>query len=157
MHNEVQVGHLADGLTGDDDARLLGLRPRLERALDAFHARHPDRPVTVNYARVPVSAMRAIPENIDVLVTHPYVYGVLDDLITTYGLRGPVEDFDQERVARDLLLPDAPKLADWAPDQPWRWDGHDRGQAGDLRARLVRRRGDRPLALSPLPGLGAGR
>jgi hypothetical protein len=122
VHNEVQVGHLADGLTGDDDARLLGLRPRLERALDAFHARHPGRPVTVNYARVPVSAMRAVPENLDVLVTHPYVYGVLDELIAAYGLRGQVEDFDQERVARDLLLPNAPKLADWAPDQLWRWD-----------------------------------
>ena len=99
--------------------------------------------------------MRAVPENLDVLVTHPYVYGVLGDFIAEYGLRGPVEDFDQERVARDLLLPDAPKLADWAPDQPWRLGGHDRGQAGDLRARLVRRRGHRPLALSPLSAPGS--
>ena len=122
VHNEVQAGHLADGLTGDEDARLLALRPRLERALQAFHRRHPQRPVTANYAHVPVGAMRAIPSSIDVLVTHPYVYGVLQELYDTYHLRGPVEDFDQERVSRDLLRAGAPKLVDWAPDQAWRWD-----------------------------------
>jgi Sugar-binding cellulase-like len=122
IHNEVQAGHLVHGLTGDEDERLLALRPRLERALAVFHRRHPDRPVTANYAHVPVRAMRGIPETIDVLVTHPYIYGVLQDLYSTYGLRGPVEDFDQELVWRDLLRPGAPKLADWAPDQPWRWE-----------------------------------
>ena len=74
---------------------------------------------------------------------------MLDELITTYGLRGPVEDFDQERAARDLLLPDAPKLADWAPDQPWRWDAtivakpeiyvHDWGDAEAIDRWLYRR------------------
>lgn len=120
IHNEVQVGHLADGLPADLDERVVALRPRLERALAAFHRRHPDRPVTVNYARVPVAAMRGIPETIDVLVTHPYVYGVLGALIETYGLRGAVEDFDQSRAQRELLLPGAPKITEWAPDQPWR-------------------------------------
>ena len=122
VHNEVQVGHLAEGLGLGAEDRLLGLKPRLERALVAFHRRHPERPVTVNYARVPVETMRAIPEGVDVLVTHPYVYGVLEDLIDTYGLRGPVEEFDQERVSRELLRPGAPKLSEWAPDQQWRWD-----------------------------------
>lgn len=120
IHNEVQAGHLVDGLAGDEDERLLGLKPRLERALEIFHRRHPDRPVTVNYARVPVSAMRAIPDSIDVLVTHPYIYGVLQELYDTYHLRGPVEDFDQELVSRDLLRAGAPKLGDWAPDHLWR-------------------------------------
>lgn len=122
IHNEVQAGHLADGLLGAEDEKLLALRPRLERALAAFHRRHPDRPVTVNFSRVPIDAMRAIPEQIDVLVTHPYIYGVLQELYTTYGLRGPVEDFDQELAAKDLLRPDAPPLGEWAPDQPWRWE-----------------------------------
>ena len=122
IHNEVQAGHLVHGLTGDEDQRLLALRPRLERALAAFHRRHPDRPVTANYAHVPVRVMRGIPETIDVLVTHPYIYGVLQDLYSTYGLRGPVEDFNHELVSRDLLRPGAPKLADWAPDQSWRWE-----------------------------------
>ena len=122
IHNEVQAGHLAEGLTGDEDERLLGLKPRLERALDAFHQRHPERPVTVNYSRVPVGVMRSIPETIDVLVTHPYIYGVLQELYSTYGLRGPVEDFDQDLVTRDLLRPDAPKLPEWAPDHEWRWE-----------------------------------
>ncbi|GAA1571641.1 hypothetical protein GCM10009804_30010 [Kribbella hippodromi] len=122
IHNEVQVGRLTDGLTRAEGEQLAALRPRLERALDAFHRRHPDRPVTVNYARVPVGEMRAIPEQIDVLVTHPYIYGVLQDLYTTYGLRGPVEDFDQARVSRELLRPGAPPLSEWAPDEPWRWE-----------------------------------
>lgn len=120
IHNEVQVGHLADGLPSDHDERVVALRPRLERALDVFHARHPDRPVTVNYARVPVGAMRGIPETIDVLVTHPYVYGVLGAFIESYGLRGRAEDFDQARADREILLPGAPKITEWAPDQPWR-------------------------------------
>jgi hypothetical protein len=98
----------------------VALRPRLERALELFHRHQPERPVTVNYARVPVGAMRGIPDTIDVLVTHPYVYGVLGAFIDAYGLRGGVEDFDQARAERDLLLPGAPKLAEWAPDEPWR-------------------------------------
>jgi hypothetical protein len=120
IHNEVQVGHLADGLPGQPEERVVALRPRLERALELFHRHHPERPVTVNYARVPVGAMRGIPETVDVLVTHPYVYGVLGAFIDTYGLRGRAKDFDQARAERDVLLPGAPKLAEWAPDEPWR-------------------------------------
>jgi hypothetical protein len=120
IHNEVQVGHLADGLPTGHDERVVALRPRLERALDVFHTRHPDRPVTVNYARVPVGAMRGIPETVDVLVTHPYVYGVLGAFIESYGLRGRPEDFDQARAEREILLPGAPKITEWAPDQSWR-------------------------------------
>lgn len=120
IHNEVQVGHLADGLATDPDERVVALRPRLERALAAFHLRHPDRPVTVNYARIPVGAMRGIPETIDVLVTHPYVYGVLGAFIETYGLRGRIEDFDQTRAQREVLRSGAPRITEWAPDHPWR-------------------------------------
>lgn len=120
IHNEVQIGHLADGLSTDPQQRITELRPRLERALDAFHNRHPDRPVTVNYAGVPAGAMRGIPETIDVLVTHPYVYGVLGELINEYGLRSPIEEFDQGRAEKELLRPGAPKITDWAPSDPWR-------------------------------------
>jgi hypothetical protein len=120
IHNEVQAGHLADGLPGDPDERIVGLRPRLERALAAFHTRHPGRPVTVNYAQVPVGAMRGIPETIDVLVCHPYVYGILGAFIDSYGLRDRPEAFDQSRAEHDILRAGAPKLADWAPDQSWR-------------------------------------
>lgn len=120
IHNEVQVGHLADGLGNDPVDRVVGLRPRLERALAIFHDRHPQRPVTVNYARVPVEAMRGVPETIDVLVTHPYVYGVLGAFIATYGLRGRTADFDQARANAEILLPGAPPIGDWGPDEPWR-------------------------------------
>jgi hypothetical protein len=120
IHNEVQVGHLADGLPSQPEGRVVALRPRLERALELFHRHHPERQVAVNYARVPVGAMRGIPDTIDVLVTHPYVYGVLGAFIDAYGLRGGAEDFDQARAERDVLLPGAPKLAEWAPDEPWR-------------------------------------
>src|SRR4051812_7966780 len=121
VHNEVQVGHLADGLAASDPGDVVVLlRPRLERAVAAFHARHPERPVTVNYARVPAGAMRGIPEEIDVLVTHPYVYGVLGAFIAEYGLRGTVADFDQAKAQRDVLLPDAPPVAQWRPDADWR-------------------------------------
>ncbi|MBO0813506.1 MAG: hypothetical protein J2P23_15880, partial [Microlunatus sp.] len=120
VHNEVQVGHLADGLGSDPIERVIALRPRLERALDAFRDRHSDRPVTVNYAGVPAGAMRGIPDSVDVLITHPYVYGVLGALIDSYGLRSPVAEFDQARAERDLLRPGAPKITDWQPSEPWR-------------------------------------
>jgi len=119
VHNEVQAGHLADGIPGTMDERAIGLRPRLERAVAAFHALQPTVPVTVNYAHVPAGAMRGIPENIDVLVTHPYVYGVLDAFIAEYGLRGSVADFDQNK-ARDILRPGAPPITAWGPDADWR-------------------------------------
>lgn len=119
LHNEVQAGRLTDGLTGPDP--VVALRPRLERGLARFRARHPDRPVTVNYAEVPVGSLRGVPRDIDVAVFHPYVYGVLDELIDAFALRDPERPFPQERAARELLRPDAPPLADWLPPEADRW------------------------------------
>ena len=120
VHNEVQVCHLADGLPGTPLERVVGLRPRLERAVAAFHRLQPAVPVTVNYAHVPVGSMRGIPENVDVLVTHPYVYGVLGAFIDAYGLRRPVAEFDQARADADNLLPGAPGIGEWGPEGDWR-------------------------------------
>lgn len=120
IHNEVQAGHLADGLPGGQSERIVALRPRLERALAAFRSRHPGRPVTVNFAQVPAGAMRGIPETIDILACHPYVYGVLGAFIDRYGLRGRPEDFDQKLAQQEILRPGAPNLTDWAPEQSWR-------------------------------------
>jgi hypothetical protein len=49
IHNEAQIGHLADGLADDVDA-VVALRPQLERAVDLFHARHPGRRSTASTA-----------------------------------------------------------------------------------------------------------
>lgn len=120
LHNEVQYGHLAEGLdTGDDEAAtIVALTPRLDRGLAEFHRRHPARPVTVNYAHVPVASMRAIPREIDVLVTHPYVYGVLDEITAAFDLRGDLENFPLAAVrATGILRADAPEPASWVlPD-----------------------------------------
>ncbi|MFC4119971.1 hypothetical protein [Nonomuraea zeae] len=64
--------------------------------------------------------MRGIPGNIDVAVFHPYVYGVLDELIGTFALRDTSLPFPQERARRELLRPEAPDLEDWYPEQAWR-------------------------------------
>jgi len=122
LHNEVQIGYLTDGLgVGRGDDAVRALTPRLERGIARFRARHPGRPVTVNYAGVPVAALSALPADLDALVVHPYVYGVLQELVDTFGLRGPVEDFDEAR-ARELLRAEAPGLAAWTvpPGQEWR-------------------------------------
>ncbi|GAA4812552.1 cellulase-like family protein [Streptomyces ziwulingensis] len=119
LHNEVQAGRLAEGLTGDDT--VVALRPRLQRGLARFRERHPDRPVTVNYAEVPVNSLHGIPRGVDVAVFHPYVHGVLDELLDTYALRDTSRPFPQERAARELLRPGAPRLADWAPPEKDRW------------------------------------
>ncbi|MEV7144745.1 cellulase-like family protein [Streptomyces tauricus] len=112
LHNEVQGGFLTDGLEGD---LVVALRPRLERGIAHFRRRHPDRMVTVNYARVPVGSMRGIPRDIDVAVFHPYVYGVLNELLDAFALRDPSRPFPQERAERELLRPGAPRLEDWIP------------------------------------------
>lgn len=119
LHNEVQAGRLNDGLGGTDPVRAL--KPRLERGLARFHERHPDRPVTVNYAEVPVGAPDALPAGMDVAVFHPYVYGVLGELVDTFALRDAARPFPQERAARELLRPDAPRLEDWTPPEAGRW------------------------------------
>jgi hypothetical protein len=124
LHNEVQFGHLPDDLMGASDTeRVLELRPRLERGFDEFHRRHPTRPVAVNYAFVPVAAMRGVPANIDVLVVHPYVYGVLDEITAAFDLRGDLADFPRAEVeAAGLLRPGAPAAAEWVlpPEKAWK-------------------------------------
>jgi hypothetical protein len=122
LHNEVVTGQLTAGLDHQRGPEAtLALKPRLTAAIDRFHDRHPDRPCTVNYAGVPAGAMRGIPDNADVLVCHPYVYGVLDALIDTFGVRRPPKEFDPARASA-ILQPDAPELADWRPagDDHWR-------------------------------------
>ncbi|MBE1878565.1 cellulase-like family protein [Myceligenerans pegani] len=122
LHNEVQIGYLTDGLdVGRGDEAVRALTPRLERGIARFRQRHPDRPVTVNYAGVPIGALNALPADLDALVVHPYVYGVLQELIDTFGLRGPADRFDEER-ARELLRQGAPGLAAWSvpAGQEWR-------------------------------------
>ncbi|GAA5087479.1 hypothetical protein HNP84_010314 [Thermocatellispora tengchongensis] len=119
LHNEIQSTWLTEALA-PGQSPVLGLRPYLEKAIAAFKARHPGQLVTVNYARVPAGEMRGIPANIDVAVFHPYVYGVLDELIGTFALRDTSVPFPQERAARELLRPDAPPLEEWRPEQEWR-------------------------------------
>ena len=121
LHNEVQVGHLTAGLPGVEDA-VVELRPRMEAGIAAFSARHPEVLCGANYSGVPVTAMRGIPGNTQVLVVHPYVYGVLGDLVEEFALRGAPEDFPQERADAELLRPGSPRLGAWAPpaDEEWK-------------------------------------
>mgnify|MGYP001219931888 CR=1 FL=1 len=120
LHNEVQAGRLTEGLPGREPA-VVELRERLERGLERFHERRPGIPVTVNYAEVPLASFRGIPENIDVGVFHPYVYGVLDEIVTGYGLRAADGGFDEARVRADLLRPGAPSFAQWRPPAGEEW------------------------------------
>lgn len=123
LHNEVQAGHLTAGLPGREDP-VVELRERHEAGIAAFKARHPDVLCGPNYAAVPVTAMRGVPGNADALVVHPYVYGVLDDLVHEFALRGDPADFPQERADAELLRPGAPRLADWAPPPAEEWKRH---------------------------------
>jgi hypothetical protein len=121
----VQAGHLADGLDVDPrdfDAVTAALTPRLDRGLAEFHRQQPAHPVTVNYAHVPVAVMRALPARIDVLVTHPYVYGVLDEVTAAFDLRGDLADFPSEAVtAAGLLRAGAPEPTSWVLPEEVAW------------------------------------
>ena len=128
LHNEVHTGHLADGLPSarvDEVATLVGLEPRLSSGLARFHARQPQQPVTINYSRVPVAAMRAVPAEIDVFVVHPYIYGVLDEVSAAFDLRGSLADFPRAAVdAAGLLRSGAPDAKEWvlSGDSAWKMD-----------------------------------
>jgi hypothetical protein len=119
LHNEVQISRLTDGLAEGDI--FASLQARLEKGVDRFKQRHPDVAVTANYARVPAGQMRHLPRNVDVAVFHPYVYGVLGELVETFALRDSSRPFPQQ-LANDVLLRDgAPPLADWQPPEGDRW------------------------------------
>lgn len=117
LHNEAATGHLANDLEGIrnyDRKAMAVFKQRLESALDSFKRAHPDVPVTVNWARVPVGVMELLPSNMDVLAVHPYVYGVLDTITTDFGLREPIELLDEDGLRQGgILRPDAPAAADW--------------------------------------------
>ncbi|WP_222851667.1 cellulase-like family protein [Phytoactinopolyspora mesophila] len=120
LHNEVQAGYLTDGLPSEQSA-VVALRDRLERGLDTFKTRHPTVPVTVNYARVPLTELRGVARNVDVAVFHPYIYGVLGEMVERYRLRGDGADFPQDDVRTTFLRDGAPDLADWLPPADKRW------------------------------------
>lgn len=119
LHNEVQFGRLADGLEPVRGDLVVPLRDRLTHGLAAFRDRVPGVPVTVNYARVPVGALRGIPDTIDVAVFHPYVYGVLGALADRLHVRDEAQ-FTTEN-ARPFLRPGAPAYEDWLPPAADRW------------------------------------
>jgi hypothetical protein len=128
LHNEVATGHLMEGLppiTDDEPTAMAALEPRLSAGLRRFHERRPDQPVTVNYSRVPVASMRFVPPEIDVLVLHPYVYGVLDEVTAAFDLRGSLAEFPRAAVdAAGLLRAGAPDATSWVlpPEAAWKMD-----------------------------------
>ena len=130
LHNEVQGGALTDVVPPGVDP-VLGLRDTLEAGIDRFKRRHPGVPVTANYARVPVGALRGVPRNADVAIFHPYVYGVLGQLVDEFALRNPSRPFPQQRAYDELLRDGAPPFEEWLPPEGDRWR---------LDATVVRRR-----------------
>jgi hypothetical protein len=117
----VQIGRLADVTGTRGDAAIVPLQPYLEGGIDRFRARHPRVPVTANYARVPVGHMRGLPRNAGVAVFHPYVYGVLEQLVDEFALRDDTRPYPQERAYAELLRDGAPALDDWQPPAADRW------------------------------------
>ena len=119
LHNEVQVGRVSDGL--DPSNPYPGLQSRLEKGIDRFRQRHPRVRVTANYARVPVGNMRHLPRNADVAVFHPYVYGVLGQLVDEFALRDDSRPFPQAMANAQLLRDGAPSFEDWSPPAADAW------------------------------------
>lgn len=120
LHNEAQFGYLTDGLAPDQSV-VVALRPRLTAAIARFKERHADVPVTVNYARVPVGELRGVPDNVDVAVFHPYIYGVLDEMVEHFRLRTDASDLPQDELRATLLRPGAPDFTEWLPPTDDRW------------------------------------
>lgn len=120
LHNEVQYSRLTEAVAPGQDP-VLGLGPSLAEGIDRVRSRHPGILATANYAEVPVAALRAVPGNAGVGVFHPYVYGVVDQLVTEFALRDPGRPYPQQRAYQELLRPDAPPLERWQPPAADRW------------------------------------
>ena len=121
LHNEVQAGYLTDVVPEGVDP-VIGLQETLERGIDVFKARRDDQLIAVNYAGVPVGQLSAVPRNAEVVVFHPYVYGVLDEMSEVFGFRDESQPFPQALVDEQLLRAGAPALNQWAPpaEDAWR-------------------------------------
>ncbi|MFI5952510.1 cellulase-like family protein [Cryptosporangium sp. NPDC051539] len=118
LHNEVQYSGLTEGGTFGS---LLGIRDALERGITRFKERQPAVPCTVNIAHVPIEQLRGVPRNIEVAVFHPYVYGVLGQLVDEFALRDVSRPYPQERAYAELLRAGAPPLEEWQPAPGRRW------------------------------------
>jgi hypothetical protein len=120
IHNEVQFTRLTQALPAGVEA-MTGLCPLLDHAIDAVRKRHPDLLVTANYARVPVETFRAFPPAATVAVFHPYIYGVLDELMAHVGVGRDAPSFRQDVADVELLRPGSPRREEWLPPEPDRW------------------------------------
>jgi hypothetical protein len=60
--------------------------------------------VSANYARMPAGQMRQLPRNLDVAVFHPYVYGVLGELVETFAVRDQSRPLPQHPMWGDVDL-----------------------------------------------------
>lgn len=122
IHNEVQAGHLAQAAhRGDAADPVIALQQRLEDAVTRLHDLAPGRLVAVSYANVPVGSMRGLARNVDVVVFHPYVYGVLEELYETFRLRRMDLPFPEDRAREEILRADAPDPDTWLPPEDARW------------------------------------
>jgi Sugar-binding cellulase-like len=120
LHNEVQYCGLADAVASGEDV-VLGLQPLLEAGIERFRARQPGTLVTADFARVPVGQLRGVPRNAGVAVFHPYVHGVLGQLVDEFALRDEARPYPQQRAYDELLRDGAPPLSEWLPPPADRW------------------------------------
>ena len=129
VHNEVQVGHLADGLPERRPGRARSCCSgpvSSVRSPRSTPGTRTDRSPSTTPAS-PSARCGAIPENIDVLVTHPYVYGVLGAFIAEYGLRWrPGRLRPGARAARRPAARRTPAGGAGRPDAEWRLARDDR-------------------------------
>lgn len=129
LHNEVEGTALKEVARAGENI-YAAEKPYLEEAVAALREQHPDILMTVSYARVPLTHMRHVVENMQVAQFHIYIYGVLHQLFQEAGLRGGEQPFPTE-LARELLRPGAPSFAEWNPPSGEEWR---------LEATLVNRR-----------------
>ena len=119
LHNEVDLSRLRDVPGAGSDP----FRPQqlyVERAVAAMREAHPDVLATASFGIPPHLDLDALPEGLQVGHFHVYVYGVLGALERWAGVREEGPEFPSERLRR-LLRPDAPGVAEYAPELPgWR-------------------------------------
>jgi len=119
LHNEVEYTKLT-AVVQPGEHPYVAMKPFIEEAVSALRAQHPDILMTACYARPTIYRLHDLAQNLQVAHFHLYIYGVLEDLFQTIGLRGS-DPFPND-ATRAILRPDAPPFEEWTPPagQEWR-------------------------------------
>lgn len=117
LHNEIDFSMMAQ----PEDPNEHAAAPGVTEAMARVRANHPGQLVTVNFGNPPFHMMYALPEGLDVVQLHVYVYGVLGALEQHIDMRNPNRADFPNAALRAFQLPGAPTFDTYGRPADWKF------------------------------------